>query len=264
MSDDFGKKATVAVSAGLTAAFASAPFISIVDKAITSNASGREALWPSIKNGFKTLFQKPGYFFRSPSFIWIAGVYSGTYVVANMTQVIIEHQGRNPELPKFAVTSVTNIALSMLKDKAFAQMFKAEGSVASASFPTTSLALFAVRDSMTIFASFVLPPRLTPVVSQALGVPDAVARTGVQLFTPIAIQVFSVPMHLWALDLYNRPTVSTAERTSFVKREYVKTVLARWGRIFPAYGIGGVINTEAQRALKSALGVKQTKSQEKH
>jgi hypothetical protein len=47
---------------------------------------------------------------------------------------------------------------------------------------------------------------------------------------------------LYALDLYNRNSASTSERISFIKREYVKTLLARMARIFPAYGIGGVVN----------------------
>lgn len=46
------------------------------------------------------------------------------------------------------------------------------------------------------------------------------------------------------MDLYNRPgRVGLKERVGFIGKEYVKTSLARVGRIFPAYGIGGVVNT---------------------
>ena len=32
------------------------------------------------------------------------------------------------------------------------------------------------------------------------------------------------------------------EQREFIKKEYVKTTLARMSRIFPAFGIGGVVN----------------------
>ena len=54
------------VAAGLVA-----PFISIVDKSIIANASGRQPLVEGLKEGLKTLFTKPLYFFRQPAFLLI-------------------------------------------------------------------------------------------------------------------------------------------------------------------------------------------------
>ena len=64
-----------------------APAISIVDKAIVSNASGVEALVPCLINGVKTFFTQPLYFVKQPSFLLIWGVYGGTYTVANSIEV---------------------------------------------------------------------------------------------------------------------------------------------------------------------------------
>lgn len=64
-----------------------APAISIVDKAIVSNASGVEPLVPCLLNGIKTLFTNPVYFIKQPSFLLIWGVYGGTYVIANSIEV---------------------------------------------------------------------------------------------------------------------------------------------------------------------------------
>lgn len=64
-----------------------APAISIVDKAIVSNASGVEPLLPCLVNGIKTLFTNPVYFIKQPSFLLIWGVYGGTYIVANSVEV---------------------------------------------------------------------------------------------------------------------------------------------------------------------------------
>jgi hypothetical protein len=38
-----------------------------------------------------------------------------------------------------------------------------------------------------------------------------------------------------------------------VKREYVKTALARMARIFPAFGIGGVVNKYIRKSGKEWL-----------
>jgi len=248
-----GLLAFTSIFSGLVAACASAPFISIVDKAITSNASGREPLWQCVKNGFSSLVKTPKYFFRQPSFLWIAGVYSGTYVVANLTQLVCEVLHQPWQYPKFVSTSFTNVALSMLKDRAFAKMFAKEHTTAA--FPVLSLGLFAARDSMTILASFNLPPIFTPMLVQATGWSLVVARAIVQLVTPLAMQIFSVPLHLYALDLYNRPGVTAGSRAAFIQREYAKTVLARWGRILPAFGIGGVINLECLELTRHLIGV---------
>jgi hypothetical protein len=247
------KLAFSSVCSGVVAACLSAPFISIVDKAITSNASGREPMWVCMKNGLLKLVKEPRAFFKQPSFIWIAFVYSGTYVAANVTQLICELNNRPWQYPKFVAASTANITLSMLKDRAFARMFAKEGAP-TRPFPVLSLGLFAARDSMTVFASFNLPPIITPIV-ESLGVPHVAARSAVQLVTPVAMQLFNVPLHLYALDLYNRPDVSIGQRLSFVRREYTKTVLARWARILPAFGIGGVINIELQELSRHLLGL---------
>ena len=82
-SRSLSKGLPVAVFSGVTAAVCSAPFIAIMDAAITSNASGREPLWSAVKSGFSELFSKPGSFVRKPSFLWISAVYSATYVVVS-------------------------------------------------------------------------------------------------------------------------------------------------------------------------------------
>ncbi len=254
-TDEVAKLAGTSVLSGVLAAVASAPVISIVDKAITSNASGREPLWTCMGNGFKKLFKEPAHFFRQPSFVWIAFVYSGTYVVANLTQLVWELRSPTAswQTPKFVATSATNISLSMAKDRAFAKMFAQVGAP-QRPFPVMSLGLFGMRDAMTVFASFNLPPIITPYVEH-MGVPHTMARAGVQLVTPLAMQVFSVPLHLYALDLFNRPDVATKERLSFVSREYGKTVVARWARILPAFGIGGVLNIECLEYSRHLLKV---------
>ena len=227
-----------------------APAISIVDKAIVSNASGLEPLVPSLINGVKTLFTKPVYFFKQPSFLMILGVYSGTYIVANNIEAMCERQQTSPFYPKFIGSSIANVTLSVLKDKAFARMF---GKGDPRPLAVSSLGLFAIRDSMTILASFSLPPLISARLQQNYKVDKMVSDTSAQLVTPCAMQLLSTPLHLLSLDIYNRPAVSSSDRVSFIQREYVKTALARIARIFPAYGTGGVVNKYVRKVGNGML-----------
>jgi hypothetical protein len=88
----------------LSAMFSSltvAPAISIVDQAIVSNASGRQKLVPCLISGMKNLVFRPVYFFSQPSFLFIWGVYSGTYIVANNIEAICERQRKSSFMYNF-------------------------------------------------------------------------------------------------------------------------------------------------------------------
>jgi len=237
-------------TAAIVSAATVAPAISIVDKAIVSNASGLEPLVPCLINGVKTLFTKPLYFFKQPSFLFIWGVYSGTYIVANSIEAVCERNQRSSFYPKFVGSSAANITLSVLKDKAFARMF---GTGDPKPMRISSMGLFATRDSMTILASFSLPGLIAQRVQASTSLSKGTADNLAQLITPVTMQIFSTPLHLLGLDIYNRADASSAERSAFIKREYVKTALARMSRIFPAFGIGGVVNKYIRKSGNEKL-----------
>lgn len=150
--------------AACLAALSVSPAISIVDKAIVSNAAGTEALLPALWNGCKTLITKPFYFIKQPSFIFILGVYSGTYIVGNSVDAICEREKRDAFYPKFFASSIANVTLSVLKDKAFARMF---GKGTPRPLPVMSYGLFATRDSLTILAGFSLPGIISNYVQES-------------------------------------------------------------------------------------------------
>lgn len=116
-----------------------------------------------------------------------------------------------------------------------------------------SMGLFAARDSMTILASFSLPGIISAHMQRDMAVGKTTADTVAQLVTPVSMQIFNTPMHLLGLDIYNRPDANGVERRQFIQREYVKTVLARMARIFPAFGIGGVVNKYVRKTGNAAL-----------
>lgn len=239
-------------SAAILSAFTVAPVISIVDKAIVSNASGKEKLVSCLTNGFKTFFTKPVYFLRQPAFLMIWGVYGGTYVVANSIESICERSKTSPVVPKFIGSSATNISLSVIKDKAYARMF---GVGDPRPFPSVSLGLFATRDCMTILASFTLPTMVGQAINKRFSIGKQSADNLAQLTVPCLMQFVSSPLHLYGLDKYNRPdrSLNFSDRFSRVRQEYLKTSLARVGRILPAFGVGGVVNKYVRKTGKDWL-----------
>jgi hypothetical protein len=232
---------------GIVSALTVAPAVSIVDKAIVSNASGRQALVPSLFDGVRTLFTRPVFFLRQPSFLLIWGVYSGTYIAANTIDATCERAEQSAVVPKFIGSSATNVTLSMAKDVAFVRLF---GTGVPRPVPALSYGLFAIRDTGTVLASFTLPDTVSKGMQENMGTSKAFSDTSAQLFTPCAMQMISSPLHLLGLDLYNRPEASSAERTSFIRQEYLKTSLARIARIFPAFGVGGVVNKRIRHEAK--------------
>jgi hypothetical protein len=141
--------------------------------------------------------------------------------------------------------------LCIYKDKEFTRMFGA--SSVTCAVPILSYIMFAVRDSLTIAASFTLPAYLADFFQTRDWISTKeTARATAQLVSPAAVQLFSTPIHLYALDLYNRPGVSRYMRFNLIKKEYFKSTFARVGRIGPAFGFGGVGNTYL-RSLRSRV-----------
>ena len=247
------EKLVIETGAAIGAAAMVSPFISIIDVAIFANASGRETLTTAIRSGFKKLVFHPFQFLKQPSFFLIWGVYSGTYIVANYIQAICDHQGKPWFYPKFLGTSVANVSLSVTKDLYLTRAF-GKGDPRPVSL--RSFGLYTARDSLTIFASFNLPTLVSSQLTSVFGMKKSLAETGAQLMTPCAVQLLSSPLHLLGMDLYNRTSATSAERLVFIRKEFVGTSLARMGRIFPAYGIGGVANKFLRALGNDWLGVR--------
>ena len=151
---------------------------------------------------------------------------------------------------KFAATSAVNMSVCVYKDSQFAKMFGGGAkSAVKRVVPKASFALFAARDSMTILASFNLPYYLAPMLG---------SQHAAQCLAPAGMQLFSTPLHLLGLDLFNRPSnqpksPAFAERWAMVRRDWFGASFARMGRIIPAYGVGGVVNTRVRKQLMSRL-----------
>jgi hypothetical protein len=65
----------VETGAAILTALSIAPAVAIVDKAIVSNASGRQAMMPCVASELRVLVSSPLQFFKQPNFLLILGVY---------------------------------------------------------------------------------------------------------------------------------------------------------------------------------------------
>jgi len=233
-----------------TASFAVSPFITIVDRAIIENASGARPLALGVKQLSRAFLHNPFQFVRKREFMIVFGLYTSTYASANAIDTVCEYAEADNQMPKFLGTTAVNMTLCIAKDRAFAQMF---GVVAPSAFPIGAVGLFAIRDSLTVGASFNAPKTVAKKLEVDGGVEPSSAKTIAQLLCPAAVQFVSTPLHLLGLDLYNNKSASAVARLKFVQREYIKSAVARIGRIGPAFGIGGVGNTYCRENLRAAF-----------
>lgn len=241
--------------------------MAIKNSGIIERASTCKPLRESLRESMLHLVTRPHLFLTSRPFLLIAGLYFGTYTAANITDTITNTINDQPSsktntgTAKFAATSVVNMSLCLYKDSQFTRMFSGSGgnpaaAATAAVVPKASYALFALRDSMTVFASFNLPPRLAPLLPGfTTEVEKHVSRaSAAQFMAPAAMQLLSTPLHLWGLDLYNRPSahgsvVGWRDRFRVVRRDWLGCSFARMGRIVPAFGVGGVVNAEVRKRM---------------
>ncbi|KAK4234907.1 hypothetical protein C8A03DRAFT_18262 [Achaetomium macrosporum] len=250
-----------AISAA-SAAVLIAPIISIIDRSIMENASGRRSLVASLKSSFRSLLLQPHRTILSKPFGLIFALYGGTYLTANTIDTATSTIRSLPAThvtsgtAKFAASSAANIGLCIYKDQVFVRLFGPPG-VTPRPVALPSYMLFAARDCLTIFASFNVPPLLGPVLSRRVG--DEVQRyvsgqTMAQFAAPAAVQLASTPVHLLGLDIYNRPGINGwRERWRAVGKNWAVSTAARICRIVPAFGVGGVVNLKVRRRLMERL-----------
>ncbi|KAH8552518.1 hypothetical protein BGW37DRAFT_288592 [Umbelopsis sp. PMI_123] len=234
---------SVDMAAAASSSFAVSPFIAIVDRSIIENTNGKTPLVQGLKQGFATFFSQPHKFITTRQFRLVYAIYFGTYLTANVIDTSCEYLDRDQRqtsAAKFVGTTAINMSVCIYKDRAFTRMF---GTVATKPLPALSYLLFATRDSLTIAASFNAPPIVSKWM-QTEGILNnkKISDTISQLTCPAMMQVFSTPLHLLGLDMYNNAKATPGQRFSLIRRVYVKTTLARVGRIAPAFGIGGVGN----------------------
>lgn len=122
------------------------------------------------------------------------------------------------------------------------------------SIPVTTYTAFLLRDGLTIFGSFSLPPMVYASIPDSIASQEYLKILIAQLGIPAMIQLISTPIHLLGLDLYNRPTpLHAKDRLDRISRDWIGASLLRMCRIIPAFGIGGFVNTEGRAFFQQQI-----------
>jgi hypothetical protein len=284
----------VLVAATVTGAVS--PFLTIVDKAIVQRAAGSHSVLQSARASVAAMLSQPATYFRSPTFLWMWATYASTYSAANCLRTITEQreyealrhvdsstaggrnessraqyerQKRSTPATLFVGTTIVNSAASIVKDRAYAQMFGGGGgggagaqSVAPA-IPRISYLLWMARDLTVIGSSFILPSYVAQHLQDRHGWNSGTATKVAQVATPMAAQLVAGPLHYVGLDCFTRPIhaggtansilSSVTNRLRQLQRAAPEVITARMVRILPAYGITGVYNTQWRNAYRNYL-----------
>lgn len=238
------------------------------------NASGRNTLSASLKTSLRTLLLHPPRTLFSKPVALIFMLYGGTYLTANTLDTLTSTLRNQPAshittgTAKFAASSTANVGLCVYKDQFYVRAYGPLTTTTVRPVALPSYLLFTLRDCLTIFASFNVPPLLGPLLSERMSSSlqhHLSGTTVAQFAAPAAVQLFSTPIHLLGLDLYNRPTTTTTtgsglardpswrSRWAQIRKNWASSTLARICRIIPAFGVGGTVNTKVRRNLMERL-----------
>ena len=161
-------------------------------------------------------------------------MYTGTYGTANTLRTLFEAYDADPTVALCVGVTSVNTSLSMVKDRALAQIFGAASAVKGV--PLAAYGWWLGRDAVTMGMVFTAPPRVSSALQGALGWSSGVADTVATLAIPVIIQPVTTFCHLWGLDVCKRPSdVTVGSRLSVMSKCYGESLIARTGRIFVPY-----------------------------
>lgn len=230
-----------------TASFLVSPLVSIIDKAIVQEISGVGHLMRTMGGACKEMVVQPKAFFNGLSFRLTFLVYFGTYAVANCSEAALDYykirDEKTRKMWKVSMAASANVGLLAWRDSVFARMYSG-GKSAPAKTPLRTIGLFAARDTATMAATFYVAPKTAEYLILEHDFNKEAAEISTALSIPVLSQFLTAPIHIHAIDFFNRAEATTAERMDMIKREMGKVCFARGLRILPAFGIGSYSNNK--------------------
>ncbi|GAX19110.1 hypothetical protein FisN_3Lh049 [Fistulifera solaris] len=235
------------IGCAFAASFLVSPLVSIIDKCIVQDISGSAKFLIAIRNATHEMVAKPRVFFGGLSFRLTFAVYFGTYAVANLSEMFLDVQKiRNDEARKqrkVAASAVANISLLAWRDSVFAKVFGCP-EAAKRKTPLRTFGLFAARDTATMYATFYAAPSVAKYLEHERGWERNTAELTMALAIPVSAQILTAPLHIHAMDYFNFPEATTADRFATIRKEFATVSFARGLRILPAFGIGSFSNNK--------------------
>ncbi|OBR06406.1 major facilitator superfamily transporter [Colletotrichum higginsianum IMI 349063] len=227
------------------------PAITILDRAVVERTTTGRPLIRGLVSQLRSAIRRPrGFFLTRPlGIVWT--LYAATYVTANAATTVAERYEGAAAVgtATFASTLLVNVPLGVWKDLRFAEIFGSGASLeagkavttttAPRGLPRAATATFLLRDAVTIFGSFTLPGWVSSTIPDSVMVSSHAKTTITQLTVPVLSQLVASPIHLIALDYYERQTrLPFSDRVARTRGHVPSTVVMRCVRIIPAFGIG--------------------------
>jgi len=246
----------LACGSGIIASGLVTPIILTIDKAVVQGAAGQVTLGKALMQGTVDLLKRPHALIMSAPLWMVWGVYSSTYMAANLIDVYSERKelSKNQHsMGKLVGTTAVNMSASLVKDVAFAKLFgkqvekaAVEAGKAAAQtvkkVPLSTYACFLCRDTLTIAGGFTVPPLVSAMLVNQTEMEKSRADKVAQLVSPMGMQLICTPLHLLALNMYNEQNATPRERVSQVWKTTPQSTFVRMFRFLGAYGIGGLTN----------------------
>jgi hypothetical protein len=226
---------------GLTTSLVVSPIMTFIDTSIIKSQLKNQPFSTTFNEiirdyaNKKLNLQKP--------FLTMYFVYGATYSTANISDYYCEKHEFNKNISLLA-TSIVNISSIIYKDKEYTKIFNTEHKV----FPKISYALFAFRDTLTIFSTFTVKKDFIHILDKYM--PHNTADFIASFSLPVVCQFISTPIHILAIDIYNKPTSSITERCNTILYQYKSICLGRIIRVIPAFCIGGFVNDMLRNRTK--------------
>mmetsp|Transcript_21565 Transcript_21565/g.46735 ORF Transcript_21565/g.46735 Transcript_21565/m.46735 type:complete len:320 (+) Transcript_21565:145-1104(+) len=236
------------IGCAFAASFLVSPLVSIIDKCIVKDIGTTAQLMKNMGVAAREMVFQPTKFLTSKPFVLTFTVYFGTYAVANLSELMLDtykvKDDKQRKTMKVSAASVANIGLLAWRDAIFARDAAVATGVKKPSTPLRSLGLFAVRDGATMYSTFYVAPSMAEYFVKEHGVERNTAELSCALMIPMITQVLTAPIHIHAMDYFNKPEATTAQRIEAIKSEFNTVSFARGLRILPAFGIGSFSNNK--------------------
>lgn len=222
------------IFAGITCSFIISPIMSIIDISIIKSQLHKENIGKSISNQIVYYSNNKHKFIKPLSVMNL--VYSSTYCTANLTELYCKKKKIDYKLPTLLSTSLVNIISISYKDMIYSRILNSQ----IKTFPMKCNLLFAFRDILTINSCFIWKKDIMNYLDPYMMHNKSEIITSI--LVPSCIQVISTPIHILAIDMYEKPKSTIVDRLTNIKSCYIFILTGRIMRTIPAFGIGGFMN----------------------
>ncbi|KAK5807385.1 hypothetical protein VI817_001643 [Penicillium citrinum] len=263
---------TADVGAAIASATLVAPAVTIIDRALVEKSLLNQSLIRGLRNHAVSAFKHPARFVFQVPFGIIWALYASTFTVANGTDTIGNAMNASSTgMMTFITTTAINVPLGVWKDMRFAKIFGTQAAPVAAAgavdvarpaivqnraVARTATAIFLLRDSVTIFGSFTLAPKLSEAIPDSMATHPRAKPVITQMTVPVLTQLVASPLHLLGLDLYMRQhPVPLIDRIRRSQQYLPSTTFTRCIRIIPAFGVGCVANLELRSFFHGKLNL---------